>query len=108
MSYTFYSCYNLTTAPEIPASVISMSYTFFGCTNLATAPEIPSSVTNMNSTFYQCYRLTGKLTINANPTSYSDCLNRAATNSTLKLNGTSTMLNEILATKSSNSNITIE
>ena len=108
MEGTFYGCTNLTTAPEIPLSVTNMEGTFEGCTNLTTAPEIPSSVTNMNSTFYGCSNLTGTLTINANPTNYYKCLYNAATNSTLKLNGTSTKLNEILATKGIRSNITIE
>ena len=108
MSYTFCGCENLTTVPEIPSSVTDMNSTFRYCTNLTTAPEIPSSVTEMRHTFLGCTNLSGTLTINANPTNYYKCLYDAATNSTLKLNGTSTILEQILATKSDNSNITIE
>lgn len=51
-----------------------MFYTFRGCTSLTTAPVIPNSVTNMSYTFFGCTSLTGTIEVNANPTSYSDCL----------------------------------
>lgn len=104
----FCGCTNLTTAPTIPSSVTNMRTTFSGCTSLTTAPKIPSSVTNMGFTFYGCTNLTGNLVINANPTSYGECLNNAttATGTNLVVSGTSTLLNEIIATKSNNSNIT--
>ena len=102
-------CTGLIEAPEIPSSVTSMHATFTGCTGLTSAPEIPTSVTEMESTFSGCTSLTGTLTINANPTDYSGCLENAATNEgcNLVLNGSSTVLNEILATKSENSNISL-
>ncbi len=71
-------------------------------------PEIPSSVTNMNITFNGCTKLTGNLIINASPTYYDDCFKNAATADIAKLvvSGSSTVLNEIIATKSENSHIT--
>ena len=58
MTATFYDCTSLTTAPVIPSSVTNMTSTFDGCTSLTTAPTIPNSVTNMNSTFMACTKLT--------------------------------------------------
>ena len=52
----------------------TMSFTFFECPSLTTAPAIPNSVTYMNFTFYGCTSLTGTIEVNANPTNYSDCL----------------------------------
>ena len=54
--------------------VNTMSFTFFECSSLTTAPTIPNSVTYMNFTFYGCTSLTGTIEVNANPTNYSDCL----------------------------------
>ena len=100
----------LVTAPVIPNGVTNLRETFNGCTNLKNAPVIPSSVMNMEGTFRYCSSLTGNLIINANPSSYVQCLSNAATNfgTQLYLSGTSNKLNEILATKSSNSNIEIK
>ena len=110
MNSTFSLCNNLTVAPTIPSSVTDMRNTFSGCESLITAPIIPSRVTNMYGTFYSCNSLTGDLVINANPTDIDTCLGGAATNAgcDLKLSGTSTKLNEILATKSSNSHISLK
>src|SRR5574344_938536 len=69
MSYTFYGCTSLVTAPAIPSSVTNMYYTFYGCTSLVTAPAIPSSVTNMYNTFYGC---TSLVTAPAIPSSVTD------------------------------------
>src|SRR5574344_1870682 len=41
----------------IPSSVTNMTFTFYGCTSLVTAPAIPSSVTNMYGTFHGCTSL---------------------------------------------------
>lgn len=70
-------------------------------------PEIPSSVTSMNNTFTGCTKLTGNLIINASPTYYDYCFEYAATadNANLVVSGSSTVLNEIIATKSENSHI---
>ena len=106
----FNRCHNLKYASNIPYGVTSMSMTFYHCESLLKAPEIPSPVTDMGITFSSCSSLTGELVINANPTSFDYCLSGVATNpgTKLYLSGTSTMLNEILATKSSNSNIEIK
>ena len=58
MNSTFYNCYNLTSAPTIPASVTNMNCTFYNCTNLKTAPTIPANVTDMSYTFYNCQNIT--------------------------------------------------
>ncbi len=106
---TFSECYSLITAPKIPDSVTNMCYTFSGCTSLTTAPEIPSNVEYLVETFYGCNNLTGTLVINANPIDDAGALTDCATNPgcNLVLKGTSQKLNDLLATKSSNSNITI-
>ena len=106
---TFSGCSSLIIAPQIPNSVTNMALTFSECTNLIQASEIPSNVTNMFGTFSECSNLTGNLIINANPTYYPSCLAGASTNAgtNLLLKGTSTKLQEILNTKSSNSNITL-
>ena len=71
------------------------------------APEIPTSVTNMVNTFWYCTKLQGTIKINANPTEYKYCFNGAATEgSGLVVTGSSTLLDEIIATGSSNSKIT--
>lgn len=71
---TFQNCISLTTAPTIPNSVTNMRYTFNGCTSLISAPVIPNSVTNMLGTFNGCTSLAGTIEVNANPTSYTNCL----------------------------------
>lgn len=109
LKYTFLECGNLKNVPDIPNSVTNMESTFGGCYNLEQAPEIPASVTNMKYTFDGCSRLTGTCTINANPSEYTDCFEEAATaeGTDLVLKGSSSMLSEILSTKSSDSNIAI-
>ena len=111
MQSTFNSCILLTAAPEIPNSVTNMRSTFAGCTSLKTGPAIiPSSVTNMISTFNNCTQLQGTIEINANLTefeNYHDCFGMASTANgiTLKITGNCPMLNDLVATKSYNSNI---
>ncbi len=103
MRDTFWNCTSLTIAPEIPQGVTDMSYTFRDCTSLTTAPEIPQGVTDMSYTFFRCSKLQGNIEINANPTYYTDCFNGAATEgSGLTVTGSSTLLDEIIATGSSN------
>ena len=108
MENTFSGCTSLTVAPEIPSSVTEMFATFFGCTSLTTAPVIPSSVKNMLYTFSKCTKLTGNLIINASPTYYDYCFEDAATvdNANLVVSGSSTVLDEIIATKGTDSHIT--
>ena len=89
------------TSFEIPEGTTSIgNYVFNGCTSLTTAPTIPSSVTSMDYTFRGCSKLQGTIEINANPTYYSYCfLNAATEGSGLVVTGTSTILDEIIATK---------
>ena len=72
LSNTFYRCTGLTTAPEIPSSVIYMNSTFAECKRLTTAPEIPNSVKEMYSTFIWCKGLTTAPKIPNSVTSMSD------------------------------------
>ena len=58
MSKCFYLCTNLTTAPNIPDSVVDMSDCFSKCSRLTTISNIPNSVINMSSCFFGCYNLT--------------------------------------------------
>ena len=74
MLATFQGCSSLTTAPTIPNGVTNMVDAFCGCTSLTAAPIIPSNVIYMDSAFYECTSLTGTIEVNANPTSYDDCL----------------------------------
>ena len=107
MGSTFQGCTSLTMAPEIPNSVTYMDHTFARCANLTTAPEIPNGVTNMEYTFLACTKLQGTIKIDANPTRYDGCFSFAATGgSGLVVTGSSTKLDEIIATGSSNSKIT--
>ena len=60
----FFECTSLTTAPELPATVLADSCyesVFDGCTNLTTVPELPATtLTNKcyKYMFYQCASLT--------------------------------------------------
>ena len=96
-------------APEIPNTVTNMYGTFSGCANLVKAPIIPQNVSAMEKIFSGCNSLTGSLIINASPNYYMSSLYNVATNEgcELILSGSSTKLNEILTTKSANSNIRI-
>ena len=61
----------------------------------------------MNCTFGLCKKLQGTIEINANPTYYLKLFSGAATEGTgLVVSGSSTMLDALIATKSTNSNIT--
>ena len=104
----FMGCTNLVIAPELPKDITDMTATFRGCTNLAKAPEIPSKVTNLWYTFFECTNLTGNLIINVSPIRYDFCLLGAATadNANLVVSGSSTVLDEIIATKGTDSHIT--
>ena len=98
MYETFYNCKSLTTAPKIPNSVVNMNSTFYFCSLLQTMSAIPESVTNMHQTFYDCKSLTGTVTINANPTHYTDCFYISTVGKPLTLTGSSTMLRTLANT----------
>lgn len=128
MSYTFYGCNNLINSPKIPKEVINMTGTYWACITIEKAPDIPesvenlerafwncqnmqtvsvipSNVKNMTDAFYSCFKLTGTITINANPLEYSSCF--LGTQQPIVLNGSSTVLSELAATASQN-NISVK
>lgn len=96
----FRSCKSLTTAPAIPSSVTNMESCFDNCISLVTAPTIPNSVTDMNYCFTYCTSLTGKIIINANPSSYMDCMWQ--TQEDIVLVGSSAQLQNIANTAGNN------
>lgn len=98
----FRNCKSLTTAPAIPNGVTSLAFCFYNCESLTTAPTIPSSVTDMKFCFNYCTSLTGKIIINANPSSYMDCM--WGTQQEIVLVGSSTLLQNIADT-ATNSNV---
>jgi hypothetical protein len=54
----FQGCTSLTTAPELPATVLTLTcyaYMFAGCTNLTTAPELPAT-TLEDSCYYGMFK----------------------------------------------------
>ena len=106
----FFGRDELVYAPRIPSTVTDISSIFAECVNLKEAPQIPKSVTTMQACFVECENLTGIMEINANPSSYYSCFDGTSINENceLILTGSSTMLEEILTTKSDNSNIRIE
>ena len=125
MTETFQNCTALTTATEIPNSVTNMQSTFMGCTLLAKGPSlIPESVTNMFQTFSRCSNLSGIIQINANLNGkivlqynerdykdYEHCFLFTSTNGSgliISKNSTCLELENLLNTKSLESNITIE
>ncbi len=134
MDGSFYKCISLTKAPEIPLNTISLRNTFQGCIALRDAPSlipegvenmqstfqdcnelnnipmsIPSSVKNMRYTFANCTNVRGSIKINAKPDSYDNCFLNCANRKGchLVLGGLSPILEELLGTKSSDSNIEI-
>lgn len=102
MGDCFSNCILLTTAPDIPSSVTNMYYCFAGCTALTTAPTIPNSVTDMSGCFAGCTALTGKIIINANPSTYTKCMQN--TQQEIVLVGSSAQLQNIADT-ATNSNV---
>ena len=75
---------------------ISLLDCFYGCTSLTTAPVIPDSVTNMGRCFSRCIALTGKIVINANPSTYAYCMED--TRKDIVLVGSSALLQNIADT----------
>lgn len=73
MQYAFWNCDSITISPALPGNVENIRSTFNSCAALTTAPVIPASVKNMYGTFSHCTELTGTVTVNANPSSYTDC-----------------------------------
>lgn len=105
LASTFSLCFLLEQIPELPENVIILNKVFNHCRSIKEAPEIPYGVTDMEWAFN-----TGNLEIDANPESYSDCFKNASWSNfkaKLTLWRTSSLLEELAATKSSNSVIEI-
>ena len=117
MSYMFSSCSGLTSLDVSgfdTSNVTDMRYMFYGCQVLASLDVSgfdTSKVTDMRYMFYQCHNLTTTLTIrNSNTSSYDSMFNWAAQNSPAKITvnytiETSDLVDAMIATKSSNSNV---
>ena len=57
LRYTFSGCTEMTTAPEIPSTVVELYSAFSECEALEVAPVIPDGVKEMYSTFKNCIEL---------------------------------------------------
>lgn len=75
MTNAFTNCTSLVVAPLIPEGVKIMHNTFAGCKHLEDVFVIPASVTDMRGTFKDCTVLIAAITINANPSSFTECFN---------------------------------
>lgn len=54
----FSNCVSLVTPPSIPSHIRDMSYCFYGCTSLQSAPDLSNTnVSNMDFCFYGCTSL---------------------------------------------------
>ena len=114
---TFLECSNLIIAPNIPESATNMHATFSMCTSLTTVKRIPSNVNNLINTFSNCTNLQGELKIDANVTGqmidgqkdYQGCFWQACTAEgiQLKISGNCAILDEIVGSASSDSNISV-
>lgn len=108
MNTTFQDCKLLKSIEKIPNSVEILYGTFFGCINLEYVGIIPENVTDLGVTFWDCIKLQGTLTINSkNITNFSSCFHNTSTTEGIQLIviGNCPQLNDIIATKSNNSNI---
>ena len=115
MSEFVSGCSNLTALPanfSFSSTVTVITRAFLNCSNLVTLPEnftIPASVTNAAFTFKGCSKLEGSITILGNPITYSEMFNGTSTSGsglTVYYTNACTNINNIMATKSSNSKIT--
>ena len=112
LNNTFQGCTSLQKAPSIiPDKVDNMQSTFQGCTSLITPPSlIPASIKNLRYTFSDCQKISGTIRIDAEPEVYDNCFGSAATSpgAQLIVIGNSSILDDIINTKSTNSNIIYE
>lgn len=109
LTATFNNCKVLKEAPEIPESVTNMKSTFIECASLEKIETIPEKVETLERAFYNCVSLQGKIEINAsNLLDYAECFTGVCKtdNKKLRLTGTCTKLNEIIA-YTNNPNITL-
>ena len=131
LSFTFYKCANMASAPNIPDTVTSLYHAFDSsgiksspvipnsvqymwcafrkCKSLTTASAIPEFVKEMGYCFFDCPLLTGTIEINTNSIVPAEnglafCFNN--TRSPIRLIGKSSRLNDFAATANYN-NITV-
>ena len=120
MSATFKNCITLENMILLPQNVEILNNTFDGCTLLKNGPTIvPNTVTTMVCTFINCSNLQGNIMINANiqkdttydgtHTYYYMCFSGATTKNNIHLivSGECEAINEMVATKNENSNISL-
>lgn len=74
MDRAFYMCTKMQVPPAIPINVRYLNGAYMYCMELITPPIIPAFVEIMTDTFAVCSNLAGSITINATPTSYTNCL----------------------------------
>ena len=100
---------NLKYVYNIPNNVVDLRYAFDGCTSLINVLDaIPELVENMTGTFRDCHNLTGTIKINAQPTSYSTCFSRTASQTeTLKIMGNNKTLLQNILDESNDYNVEI-
>ena len=127
MRSTFQDCTSLREISNIPEKVEILRYTFTRCTSIGNVNIIiPETVKNLQSAFAGMTNLSGKIKINASVTGdiyineeenitdewidYRYCFYETSTGeeSNLVVSGNCSVLEDILATKSENSNISIE
>ena len=117
MDSMFCNCSSLTSldlSSFNTSNVTNMRNMFYNCsslTNLDLSNFNTSNVTDMGSMFNNCKKLTTQINImNANVTSYNYMFSRAATDANAKITvnyiaDASTLVDNMIATKSSNSNV---
>ena len=117
MNYMFLRCSSLTNldlSSFNTSQVTNMGSMFASCSSLTSldlSSFNTSQVTNMGDMFYNCPKLTTTINImNPNVTSYSSMFTSAATSSNAKIivnytADTSTLVDQMIATKSSRSNV---
>lgn len=107
MDRMYESCEKLEEMPELSDKVLSLGQAFMNCINMTKASPIPKSAENITECFLGCSALKDTLTINSNPKEYVDFLKDAATKNKLKIDGASTIKDELKKT-SNNKNVIIE
>ena len=117
MSWMFFSCSSLMSIDLSnfnTSNVTNMGNMFWQCKSLISLDLSSfnmSKVTNMKNMFYDCSKLSTIINImNANVTEYTDMFNNAATETSAKITinyiaDASTLVDNMIATKSSNSNV---
>ena len=117
MNYMFFYCSSLTSldlSSFNTSQVTNMNGMFASCSSLTSldlSSFNTSQVTNMRDMFYNCPKLTTTINImNANVTDYTGMFGSAATSSNAKITvnyiaAASTLVDNMIATKSSSSNV---